>query len=85
MMQDDFEPKTEPSGSLDPPSRKPPTAVGGAAPGSEPEYRKPHSIVMASAQPNWLGRFLTKAFDTLDKAADTVADSLHIGPPRSGI
>ena len=84
MTQDDFEPKIEPSGALDPPSRKPPTAVGAAAPGSEPEYRKPRSIVTAFAQPNWLGRFLTSAFDTLDKAADTVADSLHIGPPSPG-
>lgn len=80
-MEDEFKPKTEPSDSLDPPSRMPPTAVGAAAGGSDSGDR-PHSITVARATPNAFGRFLTRAFDAIDEAADTVAGALHIGPPR---
>ena len=37
-MTDEFTPETEPSGSLDPPRRTPPTAVGAMTP--EPEPRR---------------------------------------------
>ena len=83
MIEDEFQPKTDPFGSLDPPSRKPPTAVSSANSGSGPDDRR-HSVVSVEATPNALGRFLTRAFDMIDEAADTVADALHIGPPRSG-
>jgi hypothetical protein len=83
MIEDEFQPKSDPFGSLDPPSRKPPTVVGAAAAGSGPDDRR-HSVVRVEATPNALGRFLSRAFDMIDEAADTVADALHIGPPRSG-
>ena len=78
-MQDEFEPKTEPSGSLNPPTRKPPTAVATGSSGPEPE-RNPHAIAVASRTPNAFGRFLSQAFDVLDEAADKVAVALNIRP-----
>ena len=83
MIEDEFQPKTDPFGSLDPPSRKPPIAVGAANSGSGADDRR-HSVVSVVATPNALGRFLSRAFDTIDEAADTIANALHIGPPRSG-
>jgi len=83
MIEDEFQPKTDPFGSLDPPSRKPPTAVGAANSGSDPDDRR-HSVVSVVATPNALGRFLSRAFDMIDEAADTIANALHFGPPRSG-
>lgn len=83
MTEDEFQPKTDPFGSQDPPSGKPPTVVGSADSGSGPDDRR-YSVVAVEATPNALGRFLTRAFDIIDEAADTVADALHIGPPRPG-
>ena len=83
MIDDEFQPKTDPFESLDPPSRKPPTAVSAADSGSGPEDRR-HSVVSVVATPNAFGRFLSRAFDVIDEAADTIANGLHIGPPRSG-
>ena len=83
MIEDDFQPKTDPFGSLDPPSRKPPTAVRAADSGSDPDDLR-HSVVSVVATPNALGKFLSRAFDMIDEAADTIADALHIGPPRPG-
>jgi hypothetical protein len=83
MIEDEFQPNTEPSGSLDPPSRKPPTAVGTAGSDSNPDDRR-YSVVTVVAKPNALGRFLSRAFDMIDEAADKVATVLHIGPPRTG-
>jgi hypothetical protein len=40
-----------------------------------------HAIVRVAARPNWLGRALNKAFDVLDQAADSVAESLNIRSP----
>ena len=77
MPEDDFVPETEPAGSLEPPSRKPPTAVGLGDAGSEPGD-SPVAITVVSSRPNWLGRFLSRAFDAVDEAADTVATALHI-------
>ena len=83
MIEDEFQPKTDPFGSLDPPSRKPPTAVSAADSGSSGDDRG-YSVVNVAVIPNALGRFLSRAFDIIDEAADTIADALHIGPPRSG-
>ena len=80
-MQEDFEPKTELSGSLDPPSRKPPTAVATGSPGPEPEDRRVAvTQSVAVATPNAFGRFLSRAFDVIDEAADKVAEALNIRP-----
>ena len=44
-MTADFTPETEPSGSLDPPRRHPPTAVGAMTPEPEPQpERRARSI-----------------------------------------
>lgn len=80
---DEYQPETDPSGAMDPPQRKPPTAVAAAGgSGSEGEPRG-HAIVRVAAKPNWLGRALNKAFDVLDEAADTVAEALHVRPPSA--
>jgi hypothetical protein len=76
MAEDELKRETESAGSLDPPSRKPPTDVGLAAEGSDPERR--FAIVASHSSPNWFGRILSEALDALDAAADTVADALHI-------
>jgi hypothetical protein len=83
MIEDEFQPKTDPFGSLDPPSHKPPTAASASDSGSGRDDSR-YSVVSVAATPNALGRFLSRAFDMIDEAADTVADALHIGPPRSG-
>ena len=77
MREDDLVPETEPAGALDPPSRKPPTAVALGDAGSEPGDR-PVAIAVVGSNPNRLGRFLSRAFDALDEVADTVAVALHI-------
>jgi hypothetical protein len=82
MLEDEFQPKTDPSGSLEPPPRKPPTAIATAGSGPDPGNRG-RSVVRVAAAPNAFGRFLKRAFDVIDEAADTVANALHIGPPRS--
>ena len=78
-MQEDFEPKTELSGSLDPPSPKPPTAVATGSPGPEPEDRRV-AVTRSVTTPNAFGRFLSRAFDVIDEAADKVAEALNIRP-----
>ena len=78
MRDDDLVPETEPAGSLEPPSRKPPTALALGDAGSEPGDRPLVAITVVGSKPNWLGRFLRRAFDGLDEAADTVATALHI-------
>jgi len=77
MAEDELKPETESAGSLDPPSRKPPTVVGFGAEGSDPEHRR-FAIVASESSPNWFGKILSEALDALDAAADTVADALHI-------
>ncbi|MDP9353059.1 MAG: hypothetical protein M3P51_16175 [Chloroflexota bacterium] len=44
----DYAPETQPAGSLDPPNRRPPTAVGAAIPEPEP---RPESA--ARERPGW--------------------------------
>jgi hypothetical protein len=39
-VTEEFTPETEPSGSLDPPRRPPPTAVGAMTPEPEPDPRR---------------------------------------------
>jgi len=82
-MQDDFRPETQSSGDLEPPSRKPPTAVGTGAPEPDPEDRRFAIAATTERTPNAFGRFLSRAFDVLDEMADTVANALHIRPPDS--
>jgi hypothetical protein len=79
-MEDEFAPETEPFGALEPPSRKPPTAVGVATPGSSPERGQPASVVRARATPSWLGRFLSRTLDVVDELGDVVAEALNIRP-----
>jgi len=82
-MEDESAPETQPSGALEPPSRKPPTAVGIATPGSHPE-RGRSLVVPATATPNWLGEFLSRTLDVVDELGDIVAEALHVRPRHTG-
>jgi hypothetical protein len=77
-MENEFERETQPSGALEPPSRKPPTAVGVATPGSSPERGRPAALVRAAATPNWLGKFLSRTLDVVDELGEIVAEALHL-------
>ena len=82
-MEDDFSRETEPSAALDPPSRKPPTAVGTAeAPGSDPGQpgRRGQAVAIKRAQaiPNWFGKWISKALDVVDVLADAASEALRL-------
>lgn len=85
MIQEDFEHRTDPSGSLDPPPRKPPNALATESSGPNPEDRPRTAVTTVAARPNAFGRFLTRAFDVLDEAADKVAETLNIRPQRPDV
>jgi hypothetical protein len=83
-MDDEFDRETQPSGALEPPSRKPPTAVGVATPGPGPEGGRSVSLAVAAATPNWLGRFVSRTLDIVDELGDVVAEVLHVRPRHTG-
>ena len=76
-MEDEFERQTEPAGSLDPPSRKPPTAVATAeAPGPHnPGGTKVRALLQAGPT-SWLGKWVNAVLDTVDIAADLARDAV---------
>jgi hypothetical protein len=82
-MEDEFEREIEPKRDLDPPSRKPPTAVGAATSGPAPERSRSVSMVRAKAAPNWLGTFVTRTLDVVDELGDLVAEALHLRSKRT--
>jgi len=77
-MEDEFFRETQPSGALEPPSRKPPTAVGVATPGDGGEGGRPASVALATARPNWFGKFVSRTLDVVDELGDIVAEALHL-------
>lgn len=83
-MDDEFDRETQPSGALEPPSRKPPTAVGVATPGSSPERGRPVSVAVVAARPNWLSTFVSRTLDVVDELGDVVAEVLHVRPRHTG-
>lgn len=82
-MNEEFFRKTEPSGALDPPSRKPPTTVGLAV-APRPQPGRPARAALRSAMraPNWLGRWLSRTFAAVDALADATAEVLQLRPKR---
>jgi hypothetical protein len=78
-MEDEFERETQPSGALDPPSRKPPTAVGVATPGPGGEGGR-SALVRARTTSSWLGKLLNRTLDVVDELGDVVAEALHLRP-----
>ena len=74
MSESEQAPATQAQGDLDPPDRRPPTAVGAAAP-SPPPQRRPTRVNPGAwrRRPAWT-RGLDLVLDALDFAADRVAD-----------
>ena len=77
-MDDDFDRKTEPAGDLDPPDRKPPTAVGTEeAPRPDDRAGTPKvRALLKSGQSSWLGKWVNAVLDTVDIAADLARDAV---------
>jgi hypothetical protein len=68
----------DPAGSLVPPPRHPPTAVGAATPEPAPERRPARATIISSRRIDMLGgvplrQLFDRAFDAIDEVADTVA------------
>jgi hypothetical protein len=75
-MEDNFEPKTEPAGDLDPPASKPTTAVGTAeAPGPDDGGGTRVRALLQSGQSSLLGKWVNAVLDTVDVAADLARDT----------
>jgi hypothetical protein len=72
-MSDDLSPETQPSGSLDPPRRPPPTAVATSAPLPPEPLSGP---VRWLPKRTGLGRIIDQALDVLDAIGDSVRDAL---------
>jgi hypothetical protein len=72
MFSDDA-PVPQPSGSLDPPDRKPPTAIAVATP---PPPRPPRSIRNALQSDPRTKQFVDSAIRVMFDAADNLADEI---------
>ena len=70
---EDFTPETEPSGSLVPPPRVPPTALALASPSPAPMRREENEIEFGN-----FARVLNATLDMVDRVADTVAEALQL-------
>ena len=80
-MDDEFERETQPSGALEPPSRKPPTTVGVATPGGGPRSRRrPVGAGPGQNDVELVGKLLNRTLDVVDELGDIVADALHLRP-----
>ncbi|HYC51454.1 MAG TPA: hypothetical protein VEB19_10140 [Gemmatimonadaceae bacterium] len=74
-MEDEFSRETEPAASLDPPSKKPPTAIATAdAPGPDNPGRALPRV--RASRSGSLGRWVNAVLDTVDVAADLARDTL---------
>ena len=67
-MSEDFTPETQPSGSLLPPDKNPPTAVGAAS--SPPPRPLP---ALPRTRGRSIGAFVEQLLDTLDVVGDSIA------------
>ena len=72
-MVSDEAPVPEPGGSLEPPDRKPPTALATATP---PPPHKPRSFRHALQSDPRTGRLVDNAIEMVFDAADHVADEI---------
>lgn len=76
-MEDEFERQTESEASLDPPSRKPPTAVGTAeAPKPDDSGGTRVRALIGAGSTSWLGRWVSTILDVVDSAADAARDAV---------
>jgi hypothetical protein len=75
-MSDEHTPDTEPAGSLVPPSKHPPTAVGAASSPPPP----PQAPLSRVRRLDWtsLGDIVERVLDTLDVVGDTIARAAGI-------
>jgi hypothetical protein len=80
MAEDEDSPPTEPTGALEPPRRRPPTAVATVTPGPPPERRPRSETQSAGVRPFLF--YLSRALDVVDTLADAVAETLHLRPMR---
>jgi hypothetical protein len=78
MEEQEFSRETQPAGSLGPPERKPPTAIGVSDYGDSSGRHPEGSVVRQYARPNWLLKFFSQALDVIDELGDGVAKALHI-------
>ena len=79
-MEEDFSPPTQPDGELVPPPRKPPTAVGTAAPDPAPG-EKPIAVRAwrrRSAQLTALSGIVNGVFNVLDAVGDRIAETVGL-------
>ena len=80
-MEDAFDstaPDTQSQGDLDPPSRKPPTAVAGAAPSPSPGERPLAVRAWRQRPPTLVASAISTIFDVLDLIGDTIAEKTGI-------
>ena len=76
-MEDEFERETEPAASLDPPSKKPPTAVATAeAPRPDDSGRAKVRALIGPGPTSWLGKWVNSVLDVVDIAADVARDAV---------
>ena len=74
-MSEDLTPETQPSGSLVPPDKHPPTAVGAAMvphPPSRPILPRSPGSRMS------VGAFVVSVLDTLDRVGDSIASAVGL-------
>ena len=74
-MSDEFTPTPEPSGSLVPPIKHPPTALAAATPPPRPPVH-PSSRHLEGP----LARILSRVFDALDDIGDSIAEVAGLRP-----
>ena len=70
-MSEEFTPETEPSGSLVPPIKVPPTAIATSA--SPPPPPRPAFPRIRAPERMTIGAFVEKVLDTLDSVGDSIA------------
>jgi hypothetical protein len=76
-MEDDFEHTTQPAGDLDPPDRKPPTAVGTAeAPRPDDAGGAKVRALIGPGSTSWLGKWVNTVLDVVDIAAEVARDAV---------
>jgi hypothetical protein len=75
--EDDFERETQPSGDLNPPPRKPPTAVAAQTPAPAPGER-PIAVRAWRRRQSSIAARVSGLFDVLDMIGDTIAESVGL-------
>jgi hypothetical protein len=74
-FEDDFTPRTQPSGARVPPPKIPGTAIATASPAPLPPRRSRETYI---EDPNAVRRLVARMLDAVDSVADTVAEGLGL-------